>query len=201
MPNPVIIDSGGANLASLKFALARLGADVPVTADPDRIRGASHVILPGVGAAADAMSRLADAGLDKLIADLSQPVLGICLGMQLMCRFSEEGDTPCLGIFDHDVLKFDATRANGDHKIPHMGWNVINELKGKLFPGVADGAYAYFVHSYYVSLGESTTGITDYIEPFSSSLSKDNFHAVQFHPEKSANVGQAILENFLNLEG
>jgi glutamine amidotransferase len=190
----VIIKYNAGNIRSVLFALERLEVAAVVTDDHDLIRQASHVIFPGVGAANSAMPYIKERGLDKLMRSLTQPFLGICLGMQLMCTHSEEGDTECLGIFDIPVVKFKHSL-----KVPHMGWNNIHSLKSPLMKGLSEADYCYFVHSYYAELSEETIAATDYGVPFSSALHKDNFYGVQFHPEKSALVGETILKNFLNL--
>jgi glutamine amidotransferase len=193
----VIIPSCGSNLASLQFALERLGADVPMTEDPARIRAASHVILPGVGAAAPGMARLAAAGLVQLIPTLTQPVLGICLGMQLLFARSEEEDTPCLGVIDAVVRRLPASP---QQPVPQMGWNEIEPVaESSLLAGVASGAYAYFVHSYAAPLGDYTVAQTVYGQPFSSVVRQANFFGTQFHPERSSRVGARILDNFLKI--
>ncbi len=192
-----IIKYNAGNIYSVDYALKRLGITSVVTADPERIRKADKVIFPGVGEASTTMENLRANGLDRLIVDLKQPVLGICLGMQLMCRYSEEGSADCLGIFDADVKRFMPLR-HAD-KVPHMGWNTLSEVGSPLFPAALDGAFVYFVHSYYVPLNVHTAATTDYILPFSASLHKDNFFATQFHPEKSGSVGEAILKQFLTL--
>ena len=194
----VIIPSCGSNLASLQFALERLGADVPLTEDPARIRAASHVILPGVGAAAPGMARLAAAGLVELIPTLTQPVLGICLGMQLLFARSEEEDTPCLGVIDAEVRRFPAS---ADLPVPQMGWNELEPVgRSPLLEGVAKGAYAYFVHSYAVPPGPYTRATTTYGVPFSAVIEQGNFFGTQFHPERSSRSGADILDNFLKIE-
>lgn len=189
-----IIKYNAGNIRSVKNALDRLGVESIITDDPTEIRNASKVIFPGVGEAGTAMAYLKERGLDEVITSLHQPFLGICLGMQLMCSFSEEKNTECLGIFDEMVKKFPPKGL-----VPHMGWNNFNELKGPLFEGLDNSDNVYFVHSYYAELGKDTIAETDYLIPFTSGLHKDNFYGVQFHPEKSADVGQKILENFLNL--
>jgi glutamine amidotransferase len=185
----------GANLASLKIAFARVGCDIEVSDDPDRLRRASHVVLPGVGAARAAMSRLTQHGLADAIAALEVPVLGICLGMQLLFRHSSEEDTRCLGVIDADVERFaDAP----DLTIPQMGWNQIRfERESALTRGVAPGSYAYFVHSYAAPVGGFTRAVSDYGRPFSAVVEQDNFYGTQFHPERSSAVGSRILQNFL----
>jgi glutamine amidotransferase len=195
--NAVIIPSCGSNLASLQFALERLGADVPLTEDRDRIRAASHVILPGVGAAAPGMARLAAAGLVDFIPTLTQPVLGICLGMQLLFARSEEEDTRCLGIIDAVVERMPGSP---DLPVPQMGWNDIEPVgESPLLAGVAQGAFAYFVHSYAAPRGDYTSAITTYGRPFSSVVRQRNFFGTQFHPERSSRLGALILDNFLKI--
>jgi imidazole glycerol-phosphate synthase subunit HisH len=179
------------------YALERIGISAEVTDDIERIKKADKVIFPGVGEASSAMRYLQERKLDKLISGLSQPVLGICLGMQLMCRYSEENDTRCLGIFDEEVKLFKTTEPS--YKIPQIGWNTIYNLRTPLFQNITEQSYCYFVHSYYASLGEHTIGTTNYIQPYSSALMKNNFYGVQFHPEKSAIVGELILKNFLDI--
>jgi glutamine amidotransferase len=193
----VIIPSCGANLASLQFALERLGADVPLTEDPARIRAASHVILPGVGAAAPGMARLAAAGLIELIPTLTQPVLGICLGMQLLFASSEEKQTRCLGVIDAEVRRFPAS---ADLPVPQMGWNELEAVgESPLLEGVPSGTYAYFVHSYAAPPGPYTRAITTYGVPFSAVIEQRNFYGTQFHPERSSRAGSQILDNFLKI--
>lgn len=192
--NVAIVKYNAGNIQSVLFAMERIGAPAIVTDDPKLIREADKVIFPGVGEASSAMKYLRERGLDEVLRSLKQPVLGICLGMQLMCRHSEEGDTPCLDIFDTTVSKF-----NQGLKIPQMGWNQVTSTKGKLFEGLGDSAYFYFVHSYYAGLCDETVAATEYGINFSSALQKDNFYGVQFHPEKSAEAGQRLLQNFLNL--
>jgi glutamine amidotransferase len=195
--NAVIIPSCGSNLASLKFALERLGADAPLTEDPARIRAASHVILPGVGAAAPGMQRLAAAGLVDVIPTLTQPVLGICLGMQLLFASSEEEDTQCLGVIDAAVRRFPASP---DHPVPQMGWNQLAPVgESALLAGVPAGAYAYFVHSYAAPPGDYTRALSTYGMPFSAVVERENFFGTQFHPERSSAVGAQILGNFLKI--
>ena len=192
----VIIKYNAGNIRSVMFALERIGVHALVTDNHDEIRSADRVIFPGVGEASSAMKYLAEKGLDKLICSLTQPVLGICLGMQLMCASSEENNTTCLGIFSEKVKLFPVTEG---FKIPHIGWNNITDLKTDLMKGVDENAYMYFVHSYYVESCERAIAKTNYIQAYSSALQKDNFYAVQFHPEKSGEAGQKILENFINL--
>jgi glutamine amidotransferase len=193
----VIIANVGANIASLRFALERLGASSRVTADVDQIRNASHVILPGVGAAADAMCRLRKHELHALIPSLRQPVLGICLGMQLLFEASDEGQTECLGIIPGRADRFDV---GVGRPVPHMGWNTLKiERPGALLEGLAQNDYAYFVHSYALKLSEATVASSDYGKPFSACVQWHNFYGVQFHPERSAKVGARLLQNFLRL--
>lgn len=192
----VIIKYNAGNIRSVLFALERIGVSAIVTDDHDEIRSADRVIFPGVGEASSAMKYLKEKELDKLICSLTQPVLGICLGMQLMCSHSEENNTSCLGIFDQQVKRFHKSAL----KIPQIGWNNIGNLKSPLFNGIAENAYMYFVHSYYVENCENAIARTDYIEEYSSAIHKNNFYAVQFHPEKSGEVGQKILENFIKGE-
>lgn len=193
----VIIKYNAGNICSVDYALKRLGIDAEISADPAVIRSADKVIFPGVGEAETTMEHLKATGLDKLIKELKQPVLGICLGMQLMCSHSEEGNADCLGIFDVDVKRFVPKRH--EDKVPHMGWNTIAQTNSALFNGFDKDEYVYFVHSYYVPVNEHTAAVTDYIHPFSAALHKDNFYATQFHPEKSGGVGERILKNFLAL--
>ncbi len=190
----VIIKYNAGNIRSVDFALRRMGVEAVISDDPDTIKAADKVIFPGVGEASTTMNYLAEKQLDKLLSGLQQPVLGICLGQQLMCRWSEEGNTDCIGIFDQSVLKFPP-----EDKVPHMGWTQLKQMTGPLFKGLDDGAYVYFVHSFYVPAGPDTAAVCDYILPFSASLQRDNFYATQFHPEKSGPAGQQILENFLAL--
>jgi glutamine amidotransferase len=192
-----IIKYNAGNIYSVDYALKRLGIEPIITDDKDVILSADKVIFPGQGEAGSTMEYLKHHKLDGLIKDLKQPVLGICIGMQLMCKFSEEGNTPCLGIFDVGVKRF-VSKKNED-KIPHMGWNTLTNVQGELFAGNLENEYVYFVHSYYVPVSEQTIAVTDYIRPFSAALNKDNFYATQFHPEKSGSVGENILRNFLNL--
>lgn len=192
-----VIKYNAGNVYSVVNALRRLGVEPVLTDDKERIASADKVVFPGQGEAANAMSYLRRHGLDKVIKDLCQPVLGICIGQQLLCRHSEEGDTDCLGVFDADVFKFKASCH--EDKIPAMGWNSLYDLKSPLFKGMPDGEYVYFVHSYYVPVCSFTTAKSDYILPYSAAMQKDNFYATQFHPEKSGSVGEAILRNFLEI--
>jgi glutamine amidotransferase len=194
----VIIKYNAGNIRSVLFALDRLGVEGVVTDDPEEIRGADKVIFPGVGEASTAMRYLKERKLDQLITGLQQPVLGICLGMQLMCKYSEENDTPCMGIFDVDVKRF-TSPVDNLLKIPQIGWNNITGLYSTIFEHVPENSYMYFVHSYYAALGADTVATTNYVINYSAALQKDNFYAVQFHPEKSATEGAKILENFLKL--
>lgn len=189
-----IIDYGAGNIQSIKFAFQRLGYDALLTKDPEVIKKADKVIFPGVGEASSAMRMLKASGLDVLVPQLKQPVLGICLGMQLMCHSSEEGDTTGLGIFDVDVVKFPNTV-----KVPQIGWNEIADLKTDLFRNVAEKEHIYMVHSFYAPLGKETIAVSDYGLSYSAALGKDNFYGVQFHPEKSSVVGEQVLKNFLAL--
>lgn len=198
--NIVIIKYNAGNIRSVNNALLRLGREAEITADPEKIRKADKVIFPGVGEAGTTMAHLRKTGLDKVIINLKQPVIGICLGMQLMCGFSEEGNVECLNIFDEKVRKFRLPVSDARNiKIPHMGWNTIRKLQSPLFDQSLEGEYVYFVHSFYVALGAHTAAVTDYIQPYSSALRKDNFYATQFHPEKSGSPGERILANFLKL--
>ena len=197
MSDVAIIDSGGANIASLVFALQRLGCRASLTREADAIRRAARVILPGVGAAADAMARLEAAGLAPLNPALEQPVLGICLGMQLLFEASEEGPSGCLGILAGTAQRFHAAPGRS---VPHMGWNQLQALQpSPLLRDVASGEYAYFVHSYRLPVGPATVATSDYGGPFSAVVSHGNFHGTQFHPERSGRVGAAVLRNFLEI--
>lgn len=194
----VIIKYNAGNIRSVLFALGRIGAEAVVTDDPDLIRSADKIIFPGVGEASSAMNYLRERKLDQLIQNLDQPVLGVCLGMQLLCTRSEENDTRCMGIFSETVRKF--TPLIGEPlKVPQMGWNNIYDLKSPLFAGVPENSFCYFVHGYYADLGETTIAKTDYVQPYSSALQNKNFYGVQFHPEKSAGAGELILKNFIRL--
>ncbi|MBC7937597.1 MAG: imidazole glycerol phosphate synthase subunit HisH [Rhizobacter sp.] len=193
-----IIKYNAGNVQSVQYALERIGVASVVTDDAMLIQRADKVIFPGVGHAHAAMRYLRERGLDKLIISLQQPVLGICLGLQLMCRHSEEGDTSCLGIFDENVILF-PTSGKMKLKIPQIGWNNIYDYKSVLFNGLSENAFVYTVHSYFAAEGKETIATTDYILPYSAALEKDNFYAVQFHPEKSGRVGESILKNFINI--
>jgi len=193
----VIIQYNAGNIQSVLYALERLGVDAIVTDDQEKIKSADKVIFPGVGEASTAMQYLKDRNLDSLIKELKQPVLGICLGMQLMCTYSEENNTDCLGIFNEQVKQFKPE--NISIKVPQMGWNTITHLQSNLFKLVPEDSYAYFVHGYYASIGEHTIAQTNYIIDYSCALHKDNFYGVQFHPEKSAKVGEQIIQNFLSI--
>lgn len=196
--NLTIIQYNAGNIQSVLYSLERVGVSATVTDDPALIQTSDKVIFPGVGEASTAMAYLKERNLDQLIVSLKQPVLGICLGMQLMCRHSAENDTNCLGIFDEQVLAFKATEKTT--KVPQMGWNNIRNLKTDLFNSVSENSFAYFVHGYYAGLGTNTIATTDYIEEYSSGLHKNNFYGVQFHPEKSAELGEQIIQNFLALK-
>lgn len=190
----VIINYGAGNIQSIMFAIERLGFKAVLSNNPDEIKAADKVIFPGVGEASSAMKMLLESGLETLIATLKQPVLGICLGMQLMCNKSEEGNTKGLGIFDVDVIKF-----TPKVKVPQMGWNQIYNLKSPLFEGINENEYMYLVHSFYAPNCPEAIAITDYEVEYASALQKDNFYGTQFHPEKSGDVGEQILANFLKL--
>ncbi|WP_347925862.1 imidazole glycerol phosphate synthase subunit HisH [Pontimicrobium sp. SW4] len=190
----VIIDYGAGNIKSIQFAFNRLGYNAILSSDAAIIKTADKVIFPGVGEASNAMSKLKETGLNKVIPLLKQPVLGICLGMQLMCNHSEENDTKGLGIFNVDVRKFTNTV-----KVPQMGWNTISNLKSDLFEGINEGEYMYLVHSYYVEQCKEAIATTNYEIDYASALQHENFYGVQFHPEKSSVIGERILKNFLNL--
>lgn len=189
-----IIKYNAGNTCSVSFALERWGIEPVITDDAELLQTADKIIFPGVGEASTAMQYLKERNLYTLIKNFQQPVLGICLGMQLMCTHSEENDTACLGIFDSDVKKF-----NEDLKVPQIGWNKLKDTNSSLFTNLPDQSYCYFVHSYYAERCQQTTAVTEYGNSFSAALEKDNFYGVQFHPEKSAAVGEQILQNFLKL--
>jgi imidazole glycerol-phosphate synthase subunit HisH len=191
----IVIKYNAGNIQSVAYALERLGVDFIITDEPEQIKSADKVIFPGVGEASTTMKYLRDRKLDGVIKDLKQPVLGICLGMQLMCRYSEENNTDCLGVFDETVKRF---TAKDDMKVPHMGWNELTRTRGWLDPAL-ENKHVYFVHSYYVPVNSSTSAVTDYILPFSAAMHKENFYAVQFHPEKSAEAGELVLKSFLRI--
>ena len=190
----VIINYGAGNIQSIMFAVERLGFQAVLSNNPDEIKAADKVIFPGVGEASSAMKKLLESGLDSLIPILTQPVLGICLGMQLMCNATEEGNTKGLGIFDVDVIKF-----TPQVKVPQMGWNQIYNLKSALFEGIAENEYMYLVHSFYAPDCPESIATTNYEVEYASALQKDNFYGTQFHPEKSGDMGERILGNFLKL--
>jgi glutamine amidotransferase len=190
----VIIDYGAGNIQSIKFAIQRLGYEAILSSDAEEIKSADKVIFPGVGEASSAMKMLKSTGLDKVIPTLKQPVLGICLGMQLMCTYCEEGNTDGLGIFHADVVKFD-----NQLKVPQIGWNKIYDLRSELFSGISEGEFVYLVHSFYVKECAETIASTEYGVEYTSAIQKDNFYGVQFHPEKSSNAGEKILGNFLKI--
>lgn len=189
-----IVKYNAGNVKSVYNAVTRLGYDAVITDDPELLKNADKVIFPGVGEASSAMKYLQERGLDKIIINLKQPVLGICLGQQLLCRYSEEGSVDCLGIFDAGVRKFPA-----EDIVPHMGWNTLANLNSVIFNNIGENEDVYYVHSYYCELSEDTAAVTNYILPFSASFQKENFYATQFHPEKSASTGEEILKNFLSL--
>ncbi|HIY35646.1 MAG TPA: imidazole glycerol phosphate synthase subunit HisH [Candidatus Paraprevotella stercorigallinarum] len=196
--NVAIIKYNAGNIYSVVNAVKRLGITPEVTDSAEDIMKADRVLFPGQGEAKSTMAYLRDHHLDDLIRNLKQPVLGICIGQQLMCRHSEEGNVDCLGIFDTDVKKFQPSRH--EDKVPHMGWNTLENLSGPLFQDLNEKDFVYFVHSYYVPVTPYTTATTNYIVPFSASLQKDNFFATQFHPEKSGSIGERILQNFIDLK-
>jgi glutamine amidotransferase len=198
--NVAIIKYNAGNIMSVDYALQRFGVKPVVSDNHDLIRSADKVIFPGVGEASTTMNYLKKEKLDELIRDLKQPVLGICLGMQLMCKHSEENNTLCIGIFDEQVRKFIPEPGTENiNKVPQVGWNSIYNLTGNLYENITDGNYVYFVHSYYVTVGNDSIALCDYIHPISASLQHKNFYATQFHPEKSGKIGAIILENFLKI--
>lgn len=194
--NVVIIRYNAGNIFSVENALKRVGIEPVITSDKELIRKADKIIFPGVGEASSTMLHLKKSGLDQLIPELKQPVLGICLGMQVMCSHSEEGNIDCLGIFDAEVKRF--IPQSKEDKVPHMGWNNLMNTRSAIFDTSIEDQFVYFVHSYYVPLNEHTAATTNYILPFSAALNKDNFYATQFHPEKSGVIGERILNNFLS---
>lgn len=194
----VIVKYNAGNIQSVLYALERIGVEALVTDNHNEIQGADKVIFPGVGEASSAMRYLKERGLDAVLKNLQQPVLGICLGMQLMCKYSEENDTPCLDIFPEDVKLFRPAAAQ-KLKVPQIGWNTITQLKTPLFTGLAENSYCYFVHGYYAALGKHTIATTQYVQPYSAALHYNNFYGVQFHPEKSAATGEQIIKNFITL--
>ena len=192
-----IVKYNAGNIFSVYCALKRLGFEALITDDPETLKTAEKVIFPGVGDARAAMEHLNKTGLAEIIRNLKQPVLGICIGMQLLCKHSEEGDVDCLGIFDTEIEKFNPS--NSEMKVPHMGWNNIYNLKTDLFNNIAENCFVYYVHSYHAPICEHTIATTDYSGEYSAALHKDNFYATQFHPEKSGDVGEQLLKNFLKL--
>jgi glutamine amidotransferase len=195
--NIVIVKYNAGNIQSVLYALERIGATAVVTDNVEEIQTADKVIFPGVGEASTAMNYLKERKLDEVIKNLRQPVLGVCLGMQLMCSYSEENDTACIGIFNERVQRF--SPSTPDIKVPQIGWNNIYDLKSDLFSNLKDNSYCYFVHSYFAALGNETIATANYVQPYSAALQKGNFYGVQFHPEKSAEVGEQILKNFINM--
>lgn len=193
-----ILKYNAGNIQSVKFALNRIGIEPILTDSVEEIQSADKVIFPGVGEASSAMNYLNEKALNKVIPNLMQPVLGICLGMQLLCKHSEEGDTDCIGIFDAVIKKF-RFENNNELKVPQIGWNKIFNLKSELFNGIKEQDYMYFVHGYYANLCNDTIAVTDYGINYSSALNRNNFYGVQFHPEKSAKAGEQILNNFIEL--
>lgn len=197
--NTVIIKYNAGNIQSVLYALERIGVNASVTANHEEILAADKVIFPGVGEANSAMNSLKENNLHRLIPTLTQPVLGICVGMQLMCKYSEENNTDCLGIFDEPVKLF-KPNAEDNLKVPKIGWNNIYDLKSPLMVGIDENSYCYFVHSYYVPLTQHTIATANYVQPYSAAIHKNNFYGVQFHAEKSSVVGENILRNFINLK-
>lgn len=199
-----IVKYNAGNVQSVLFALERIGVNAIVTDNIDELNTSDKIIFPGVGEASSAIKYLKERKLDTVIVNLKQPVLGICLGMQLMCKYSEEGNTNCLGIFNNKVKRFSSpfeggVQRTGDVKVPQIGWNTIHDLKTNLYQGIKENEYMYFVHSYYAEISEHTIAKTNYGLEYSSSLQKNNFYAAQFHPEKSSDAGQQLLENFIKL--
>lgn len=192
--NIVIIKYNAGNIRSVLYALERIGINATVSDDAETIKAADKVIFPGVGEASSAMAYLRERGLDKLICSLTQPVLGICLGLQLMCKHSEEGNVDCLGIFPQEVKLFPAKE-----KVPQIGWNDIFDLKTSLFRNIEEHSYVYFVHSYYAEFGENTIATANYMMNYSAALHKNNFYAMQYHPEKSGDIGELMLKNFIEM--
>lgn len=190
----VLIDYNAGNVQSVCNAFRRLGVELEVTNDPEKIKSAEKVIFPGVAEASTTMAFLRESGLDKVLRELTQPFLGICLGMHVLCATSEEADTDCFGVYDIDIKRFQNV-----HKVPHMGWNTISNLNSPLFKDIDENAYVYFVHSFYAETNDYTIATCNYGSPFAAAIQKDNFYGVQFHPEKSADVGSKILKNFLEL--
>ena len=195
--NVAVVKYNAGNVFSVLNALRRIGVEPLLTDDAEELRRADRVVFPGQGEASTAMAYLREHGLDEVIRSLTQPVLGICIGQQLMCRHSEEGDTDCLGIFDADVKRF--TPQRHEDKVPCMGWNSLYNTASPIMEGI-EGKYVYFVHSYYVPLCSNTIATADYILPYSAAMQRDNFYACQFHPEKSGSVGEQIIRNFLELK-
>ena len=190
----VIVKYNAGNVYSVATSLERIGYSSVISSDLEEIKSADKIIFPGVGEASSAMKFICEIGLDRIISELKQPFLGVCLGLQLLCNYSEEGNTKCLGVFNERVKLF-----SGNEKVPHMGWNSISFIEHKLFADVKNGSFVYYVHSYYAGLNKYTIAETNYIQPFSAALHKDNFYALQFHPEKSGLVGEQILKNFIEL--
>ena len=195
--NVAIVKYNAGNVYSVTNSLKRLGVEPVLTDDADVLAKADCVLFPGQGEAKGAMAYLRERRLDEVIRNLKQPVLGICIGQQLLCRHSEEGDVDCIGVFDAEVKRFRPQRH--EDKVPQMGWNSIGNLKSGLFEGIEEGSHVYFVHSYYVPLCNDTIAMTDYIQPYSAALHRDNFFTTQFHPEKSGDTGEKIIENFLKI--
>ncbi len=200
----VVVKYNAGNVQSVLFALQRLGITASLSDNTEEILKADKIIFPGVGEASSAMKELSRTGLTAVLRQIKQPFLGICLGLQLMCRHSEEGDTNCLNIFEEDVKRFNPHEVKTParsipYKVPHTGWNTINTLHGNLFKGISENSYVYYVHSYYAETGQQTCATTGYINSFSAALMKDNYYAVQFHPEKSGETGNQIIKNFLDL--